>query len=143
MGWLERRERATGHRASYVPLDALMTDSGPCTQGPQFIPEVSSRLDDKDELISVALVNTGSVLVTLFHLPERLANIGRHYAYLLNCLLKLLRGDFQLLRPVSEFIIFVNIDPVAVSVILLRCVIGHSASCSSFVRVTDSSTLDT
>ena len=99
-------------------------------------------MDDKDELISVALVNTGSVLVILFHFPKRLANIGRHYADPLHCLLKLLRGDSKLFGPISEFIIFVDIDPVAVPIIAFCCVVGHICICSPFRKVTDSSELD-
>jgi hypothetical protein len=99
-------------------------------------------LDDKDELISVALVNTKSVLVILFHFPKCLANVGGHYAHLLNCLLKLLRGHSELLCPISEFVIFLNIDPVPVPVIAFRWVVGHSAFCSLFGRMTDSLTLD-
>jgi hypothetical protein len=36
----------------------------------------------------------------------------------------------------------VDIDPVAVPVIALRCIVGHSAFCSLFGRATDSSELD-
>jgi hypothetical protein len=49
--------------------------------------------------------------------PKRFAHVGDHYAHLLDCLLKLLRGASKLICPISEFVFLVNIDPVAVSVI--------------------------
>jgi hypothetical protein len=104
---------------------------------------VSTGLDDKNKLISVALINAGSALVILFHFPKRLTNVCGYYAHLLDCLPKLLRRHPKLLCPISEFVILVNIDSVTVPVIALHLVVGHSRNCSSFVTTTDSSTLDT
>jgi hypothetical protein len=96
---------------------------------------VGTGLDDKNKLISVALRNTGSVLVNLF--PKRLANVGHHYTHLFDCLLELLRSHSKLFCPISEFVIFVDIDPVAVPVIAFRCVVDHSAFSSPFAMATD------
>jgi hypothetical protein len=90
------------------------------------------------KLISVALRNTGSVLVSLFHFPKRLANVGDHHTHLFDCLLELLRSHSKLFCPIPEFVIFVDIDPVAVPVIAFRCVVGHSAFSSPFAMATDS-----
>jgi hypothetical protein len=76
-------------------------------------------------------------------LPKRLTNLVGHYAHLLNCLLELLRGHSQLLCPISEFVFFVDIDPVAVPVIAFRCVVGHGAFYSPVGRVTDLQRLTT
>jgi internalin A len=105
-------------------------------------PEGSAGLDDKNKLISVALLNSGSVLVILFHFPKRLTNVCGHYAYLFNCLFQFLRGHSKLRRPIPKFVILVNIDSVAVSVIALRCVVGHNAFRSPLGMATDSSSLD-
>jgi hypothetical protein len=54
-----------------------------------------------------------------------------------NCLPELLRGHSQLLCPIPEFVILVDIDPVVVPVIAFRCVVGHSEFCSPIGTVTD------
>jgi hypothetical protein len=78
----------------------------------------------------------GSTTTPLF--PKRLANVGNHYTHLFDCLLELLRSYSKLFCPISEFVIFVDIDPVAVPVIAFRCVVGHSACSSPFGMTTDS-----
>jgi hypothetical protein len=127
--------RAIGHRATVRPDDRKR----PVYARPTVHSDGNTGLDD-NMLISVALLNTGAVI--LFDFPKRLTNVCGHYSHLLNCLLKLLRGHSKLFCPISEFVIFVDIYPVAVPVVALRCVVGHSAICSPFGMVTDSSRLD-
>ena len=85
------------------------------------------------------MIGNGSRLrhsISIRSLRKCLTHVGRHNADPLHCLLKLLRGDYKLFGSISEFIIFVDIDPVAVSEIAFRRLVGHIANCSRFGSAT-------
>jgi hypothetical protein len=88
------------------------TQLGWLAVNPQIVPSSHSAKNPLEAVLIWMILLTARHSLPVF--PKRFRNVRGHHAHLLNCLLKLLRGHTKLLCPIWEFVIFADIDPVAV-----------------------------